>query len=517
MSSGTARSWRFAGALWLATALCLGSTLPARADPDPALAGVCVEQLRNGSFEEGFLLYWTRGGTPGITTGGHSGGWSAYLGGDNQDYDEISQVVACPFYSTRVIAHAYVLMSTTDWEEASDWLQLSAYGSEGGGGQSYYYNNNTAGQWWQWTFASVGAGACQPGATWTVRFRAETDAYLETSFRVDDVSVQVCCPDDAWEPNGNFSVARAVSPGTFDLWLCPSGDEEWFQFTAAAGQIIVADLTNPAALHGDLCLHRPDGSQLACSATPAAGAPEHLERVADQAGSWRARVFDPTGGTSAAAGQLAIQVRNQPPPTATRTATRTPTRTPTGAPTETRTPTATATRPGEPSRRLFLPLLLREHWRPRPEDCTELLVNGDLETGVLSPWGHIGDAGLGSGRESAHGGQLGGRNDASGELWQWVTIPADADAVPWETWWKAEAASAQPGDFLLVRLEADGDEPVFLTLRPEAPLNVWRRATVDLSPWAGRTVLAGYLVHTDGSVPTTFRVDDVTLRACRRP
>jgi hypothetical protein len=526
MSFGPASSWRSVGMSLLLLAFCLGSAAPSRAGPDPALAPVsaCIDQIHNGGYETGNFMYWTTGGSPSVlASGGHTGSHSALLGGTNQDYDEISQELPCPYYGAKVVVHAYVYMSTQDWQEWADWLRLSAYDTRGAGGDSYYYNNNTPGEWWPWTFSSTGAGACEPGVAWTVRFRAETDAGLPTSFLIDDVSLEVCCPDDATEPNDSFGAARTVSPGIHDAWLCPNGDEDWYQFSAATGQTLVADLTNAGTLQGDLCLYRPDGSQAACSANPGATAPEHVEWVADQSGSWRARVYDPAGGTSTAASQLRIQVRDQPTPTTTATATSQASSTPTATgqaqatATPTRTPTRTATPPGWSGQRLFLPMMLKSFWQPRPEDCTELLLNGDLETGALSPWGHIGDAGLGVGRNSAYAGQLGGRDNASGELWQWVTIPADADAAPWDFWWKAECASAQPDDYLNVRLEADGEEPTLLTLRAEAPLNVWQKATVDLGAWAGRTVLAGYLVRTDGSVPTTFRVDDISLRACRQP
>ena len=60
----------------------------------------------------------------------------------------------------------------------------------------------------------------------------------------------------------------------------------------------------------------------------------------------------------------------------------------------------------------------------------------------------------------------------------------------------------------------EGSEPHLLTLRAEGALNTWRQDGVDLSAYAGKQVLISFLVDTDGSVPTTFRVDDVSLRAC---
>ena len=156
----------------------------------------------------------------------------------------------------------------------------------------------------------------------TVRFKAITDYALPTTFLVDDISVEVCCPDDAHEPNDSFAAARMVSPGTHDVWLCPNGDEDWLQFNVAAGKTIVADLTPAGAAQCDVCLYRPDGSQAACSANPSPTAPEHIERVANQSGAWRVRVYDPASGTSTAASRIRIQVLSQATSTPTRTATR---------------------------------------------------------------------------------------------------------------------------------------------------------------------------------------------------
>lgn len=198
-------------------------------------------------------------------------------------------------------------------------------------------------------------------------------------------------------------------------------------------------------------------------------------------------------------------------PTNSPTGTLSPTFTPTITRTPTRTHTSTSTPTGGAGGESYLPLLMK----PWPANCTERLGNGDFQTGTLPPWVKVGDVGLGTGRNSAYGGWLGGKNNASGELNQWVILPAGTDPVIWQFWWKAEVASAQPNDILLVRIENEaGDETRFLTLRAEGMLNAWRMDAVDLTAYAGQRILVSFLVQTDGSLPTTFRVDDVTLRTC---
>jgi CSLREA domain-containing protein len=162
--------------------------------------------------------------------------------------------------------------------------------------------------------------------------------------------------------------------------------------------------------------------------------------------------------------------------------------------------------------RVYLPLLLRD--QPLPFTCPELLHNGDFETGTLDPWGAHGTAGLGVGRNSIYGGWLGGQNDTSGELIQWVRIPAGAHPVLWEFWWMPEVASPQPNDFLQVFIQAPEEEPVLLILRAEGELNQWRHDAVDLSAYAGKGFFASFYATTDSSAPATFRVDDVSIRAC---
>ena len=53
-----------------------------------------------------------------------------------------------------------------------------------------------------------------------------------------------------------------------------------------------------------------------------------------------------------------------------------------------------------------------------------------------------------------------------------------------------------------------------LTLRAEGTLNQWRQESVDLAEYAGESFYAAFYATLDDSVPTTFRVNDVSIRAC---
>jgi hypothetical protein len=144
-----------------------------------------------------------------------------------------------------------------------------------------------------------------------------------------------------------------------------------------------------------------------------------------------------------------------------------------------------------------------------------LLTNGDFETGSLSPWGSSGDISLGSGHHSAYGAALGGTNEAYGELYYGVTIPPAASSVDLAFWWLAERPSEQLGDAVDVVIQYEGEQADFLqTLQADEPLGEWQQEGHDLSAYAGMDVGVTFLVHTDGEVPSTFRLDDVSLEAC---
>jgi uncharacterized repeat protein (TIGR01451 family) len=197
-----------------------------------------------------------------------------------------------------------------------------------------------------------------------------------------------------------------------------------------------------------------------------------------------------------------------PTPTATGTPTPTPTVTPTGPAPPTHTPTHTPTSTATPEGviyRVYLPVILKNY-------VANLLINGDFETGSLEPWGGFGDVGLGTGRDSAYGAWLGGVNDAEGELLQNVNIPAGASPVELEFWWLAESEIEQPDDAIEVFVQYGDEQADHLrTLPAEEPLGQWRQEAVDMTAYTGQEVAVTFLVHTDGEVPTTLRLDDVSL------
>ena len=152
-----------------------------------------------------------------------------------------------------------------------------------------------------------------------------------------------------------------------------------------------------------------------------------------------------------------------------------------------------------------------------PPACQELLVNGDFESGTLAPWGAYGPVGLGSGHAGTYGARLGGVNNAEGELWQEVNIPAGAHPVTLSFWWRVDGNREQPNDGVEVVIQRATQNDDLLPLLAVAPLGTWRHETLDLTAYAGETVAVTFFVHTDGVDPSLFRLDDISLDACGLP
>ena len=276
-------------------------------------------------------------------------------------------------------------------------MRASVLRNDGGGFDTWIHPGDLALDTWHDRDFSVEMSpyACEPGKTWQIEFEATTDASNPTWFLVDDVSLELCCVEDIFESNNSFAASRFVGPGSYYVRLCPSGDEDWFRFDVTAGQLIFLRLQIVEAGQATVCLVSPAGEEVGCdwdifpyTATLCA----HGDHVRLLAGA-RPRSWVSYLREAATLGHRGLRPTHRHThgyahgtPTPTRTRTPTPTRTPTGV-----------------TRRVYLPVVLKNFWQPRPEDCTERLANGSFETGALAPWSIYGNTGLGSGRDSVFG------------------------------------------------------------------------------------------------------------------
>ena len=191
-------------------------------------------------------------------------------------------------------------------------------------------------------------------------------------------------------------------------------------------------------------------------------------------------------------------------PVSTLTGTARPTQTPTGGAVATPTGGAVATRTPPPTATL-------------PSSCPDLLVNGDLESGVLMPWQGSGLLNLGPGRESAVGAFMQAQGHASAQLWQGVLLPLAASPATLDFWWLAENSVEQPEDRLIVFAMEEGLATELRVLRAMSPLGQWHHEVIDITQFAGRLREVTFTAYGDPELPTVFRLDDIHLFACGVP
>jgi hypothetical protein len=147
-------------------------------------------------------------------------------------------------------------------------------------------------------------------------------------------------------------------------------------------------------------------------------------------------------------------------------------------------------------------------------------VNGGFE-GSASPWTLSGDAYWSTGGYP-HSGTgytvLGAYNFASGSEYQSVTIPAGATAnlTFWLNVTSSETTTTTVYDRLFVEVRSTSGT-LLATLATYSNLNKttigsYSQKSFSLANWRGQTVRVQFRVTTDSTLPTSFRVDDVSLK-----
>ena len=158
---------------------------------------------------------------------------------------------------------------------------------------------------------------------------------------------------------------------------------------------------------------------------------------------------------------------------------------------------------------------------PTSASCSELVVNGGFETGSQG-WTQVSAGGYDLISDfnpftGIWGVYLGGIDDADDRLSQAMALPAGATSITLQAWWSI-ATSETGGAFdwmTLSLLRPDGSLlSELVRVDDSAEPNVWDEAVVDLTPFAGQEVILQGHARTDGSNPTDFYVDDVSITAC---
>lgn len=324
----------------------------------------CANWLRNGGFEASFA-YWTVSGTPQVVDYRYSGSWAALLGYYDNAHDVLSQSVGPIWYAARSVTFSgWVLVSSQEETGRYDRLTVTVQSSGGFVYQLQVWNDAPEDIWLPLRFQYSPQNGLAPGQTWQVIVDAQNDYSRRTGFFLDALSLTFCCAEDHYEPYNDYYNAYYLVPGaTYEVRICPNGDEDWFRFPVERGQVITADLWGLSA-ELDMNLYSSPSRELCPNLSGTF--PEHCQVIADSTGEWRVRVVGAGGDTNNSPALLRVQVTD--PPTATPTptatsfrATRTPGATATPTPTSTRaaTGTPTRTRTGVATKRVSFPIIMK--------------------------------------------------------------------------------------------------------------------------------------------------------------
>jgi thermolysin len=159
---------------------------------------------------------------------------------------------------------------------------------------------------------------------------------------------------------------------------------------------------------------------------------------------------------------------------------------------------------------------------PTPGGGSELIVNGSFE-GSLSPWVSSGSGAFytsnGNYAKSGTGYiYLGVNNSATGQVYQQVTIPSSASGTLsfWLNVTSNETTTSTAYDKLYVEIR-NTSGTLLATLATYSNLDkgtagVYSQKTFNVSAYKGQTVRIQFRVANDSSLPTTFRIDDVSLK-----
>ncbi|MEO6457999.1 MAG: S8 family serine peptidase [Chloroflexia bacterium] len=151
-----------------------------------------------------------------------------------------------------------------------------------------------------------------------------------------------------------------------------------------------------------------------------------------------------------------------------------------------------------------------------PPSVGERVVNGGFENGT-SPWVQSSSNGYQlidptrphSGTRSVW---LCGYNNCNDNIYQTLTVPTNGTLSYW--WYMTTQETSHPWDYMRVRLynTSGGLITTLRTWNDGSGANTWRQDTISLASYAGQTVRLHFSSTTDGSLTTSFFVDDVSVR-----
>lgn len=155
-------------------------------------------------------------------------------------------------------------------------------------------------------------------------------------------------------------------------------------------------------------------------------------------------------------------------------------------------------------------------------DCTEQIVNSGFEVDTANWTLSAGPARVAA-PAPGHGNfslRFGNANNTTHTAYQTITIPGEAGRAELSFWWYMttnEGSSGHGWDFFYAEVRDTSDTilAVFDYRNDGWQAGQWMKSeNIDLTPWEGQTVRLYFAATNDGSLTTTFYVDDVSVETC---
>ena len=152
--------------------------------------------------------------------------------------------------------------------------------------------------------------------------------------------------------------------------------------------------------------------------------------------------------------------------------------------------------------------------------CSDQVNNGSFETGNFTSWGTSGGPWIASyeAHDGTYSGVVGGANDADDTFYQEVTIPSNADSATLTYWWYiyTQDSDINPYDYLYVEVRNTGGTVLATleTLANTSTTGAWQQSSFALPDFIGETIQIAFHGTTDGSLFTSFYLDEVELEVC---
>jgi len=150
-----------------------------------------------------------------------------------------------------------------------------------------------------------------------------------------------------------------------------------------------------------------------------------------------------------------------------------------------------------------------------------LIKNGGFE-GSIAPWVASGRAVYSNSTSYSHSGTgyvyLGGTNYATGIIYQQFTVPSVASSVNLSFWLRVttQETGALATDRLYVEVRSTTGAllqtiATYSNLNGDSVGTYAQKGTFNLSAYKGRTVKLYFRVANNAGLPTTFRIDDISV------